>query len=140
MRKFLPVVLALVVALTGCSDISANAEELRERITSIDIDAALDELQDCDALSERFVGLVSTAADAVDGLAETTDGRVPQTEIRRYVDTIAVNQYYKIAERIGCAQIQQRLRTIELLRDLNPDSPEGQEFLDQILDQVEAGV
>ena len=82
--------------------------------------------------------MVQTAADTVDSLSERTNGRVPVTDIRTAVDAIAVSQYFDIAERLGCAQVQQRLETIDQLRGLVPETPAGRDFIDEVLNQVEA--
>ncbi len=133
-------VLILVAGSTGvgCARVSESAQSLRERIEAIDIDATLDGLRDCDRLSDAFVGLVKTAADAVDGLAEQSGGRLPAVEIREFVDKIAVSQYFDIAEQIGCLEVRQKLDTLDRLRGVEPDTPAGTEFLDEILRQVEA--
>lgn len=130
-------IIALATIATGCAAAQETAQGWRDRIATIDIDSALEDLRDCDRLSETFVGVVQTAADAVDGLAERTDGRVPVTDIRTAVDNIAVSQYFEIAERIGCARLQQRLDTVDQLRDLSPDTPAGRDFLEEVLRQVE---
>jgi hypothetical protein len=133
-------VMFLIVALlaAGCSSVQESAQGLRDRITDIDIDETLEGLRDCDRLSDTFVGVVQTAADTVDSLSERTDGRVPVTDIRRAVDAISVSQYFDIAERIGCAEVQQRLNTVDQLRGLVPDTPAGQDFIEEVLNQVEA--
>ncbi len=130
-------ILGLAVIIAGCAAAQETAQGWRDRIATIDIDAALEDLRDCDRLSEAFVGVVQTAAEAVDGLAERTDGRVPATDIRTAIDNIAVSEYFEVAERIGCARLQQRLDTVDQLRDLTPDTPAGQDFVEEILRQVE---
>ena len=136
MRR-LAALLAGVLLLSSCAAAQETVQGMRDRIADIDIDATLDGLRDCDQLSEAFVGVVQTAADTVDGLAERTDGRVPVTDIRNAVDNIAVSRYFDFAETIGCAELQQRLNTIDQLRDLSPDTPAGEDFLEEILRQVE---
>ena len=138
--RLVATMLAVLVIVSGCASAQESVQGLKDRIANIDVDSALDGLRDCDKLSETFVGLVQTAADTVDGLAERTDGRVPVTDIREAVDNIAVSRYFDFAEAIGCAQLQQRLNTVDQLRDLSPDTPAGEDFLEQILRQVEAGV
>lgn len=130
-------IMALPLMIAGCAAAQETAQGWRDRIATIDIDAALEDLRDCDRLSQAFVEVVQTAAEAVDGLAERTEGRVPVTDIRTAVDNIAVSEYFEIAERIGCARLQQRLDTVDQLRDLTPDTPAGQDFLEEILRQVE---
>lgn len=128
------------IALVGasCASVAEGAQGLRDRIQSIDIDETLAGLRDCDRLSDTFVGVVGTAADTIDELAANSEGTLPATEIRDYVDRIAVSRYFDIAERIGCLQVQQRLDTIDRLRGLDTDTPEGADFLNEILRQVEA--
>lgn len=133
------VLLLLVALLVGaCDSASESVSGVRDRIAAIDIDATLEGLRDCDRLSGAFVGAVRTAADAVDGLAERANGRVPETDIRNAVDGLAVSNYFAIAERIGCTQVQQRLDTIDQLRELSPDTPAGEDFLEEIMRQVQA--
>ncbi len=137
-RRVAAVVLAALCFLPACATASDTVAGLRDRIGDIDIDATLEGLRDCDKLSDTFVGLVQTAADALDGLSERTEGRVPETDIRDAVDGIAVSRYFDIAERIGCAELHQRLNTIDQLRQLNPDTPAGEEFLEEILREVQS--
>lgn len=131
-------VLLALVALSACAAAQESVQGLRDRISGIDIDSALEGLRDCSRMSEGFVGVVQQAADAIDGLAETSNGRVPATDIRNAIDSIAVSRYFEIAERIGCAELQQRVTTLERLRDVAPDTPAGSEFLDEIISQVES--
>ena len=65
-------------------------------------------------------------------------GRQAATEIWGYVDKIAVSQYFDIAEKLGCLQVQQRLDTIDRLRGVETDTPAGTDFLNEILRQVQA--
>lgn len=132
-------IVAVVLAMSGagCSSVAESAQGLRDRIQDIDINETLDGLRDCDRLSDTFVGVVRTAADTIDELAAKSDGRLPATEIRGYVDRIAVSQYFDIAEKIGCLQVQQRLDTIDRLRGVETDTPAGTDFLNEILRQVQ---
>lgn len=130
--------LVAVVLAAGCASVAEGAQGLRDRIQDIDINETLDGLRDCDRLSDTFVGVVRTAADTIDELAAQSDGRLPATEIRGYVDKIAVNQYFDIAERIGCLQVQQRLDTIDRLRGVETETPASTDFLNEILRQVQA--
>lgn len=140
-RLWRPALAALaVLALVGCTNVSESAQSLRDRIEGIDIEATLDGLRDCDRLSETFVGVVRTAADTIDNLAEKSEGRLPAVEIREFVDKIAVSRYFDIAESIGCLQVQQRLNTLDRLRGLEPETPAGTDFLNEILRQVESSV
>jgi hypothetical protein len=137
--RALVAVMALSLALAACDTVSQSVQGLRDRLADIDIEETLEGLRDCDRLSDTFVGLVGGAADTVDSLAERTNGRIPETDIREAVDKIAVTQFYEIAERIGCAQVQQRLEVVDQLRGLDPDTPAGEDFLEEILRQVESG-
>ena len=128
----------LVVGLAaGCAGVAESAQGLRDRIGAIDIDQTLAGLRDCDKLSDTFVGVVRTAADTIDELAAKSEGRLPATEIRGYVDKIAVSQYFDIAEAIGCLQVQQRLNTIDQLRGVQTETPAGTDFINEILRQVQ---
>ena len=138
MSRLVVIWAAAALALSGCASVSESAQSLRDRIESIDIDAALQGLRDCDRLSDAFVGLVKTAADTVDTLAEQSDGRLPAVEIRDFVDKIAVSQYFDVAEQIGCLQVQQKLDTLDQLRGVQTDTPAGSDFLNEILRQVES--
>ena len=137
-RRLALVVVFLAVVGAGCATVAEGAQGLRDRIQNIDINETLEGLRDCDRLSDTFVGVVRTAADTIDELAANSDGRLPATEIRGYVDKIAVTQYFDIAERIGCLQVQQRLNTIDRLRGVETDTPAGTDFINEILRQVQA--
>jgi hypothetical protein len=137
-RTAVAALLAMVMLVAGCASVAEGAQGLRDRIQSIDLEETLTGLRDCDRLSEAFVGVVRTAADTIDELAARSDGRLPATEIRDYVDNIAVSQYFDIAEKIGCLQVQQRLNTIDRLRGIDTGTPAGTDFLTEILRQVEA--
>ncbi len=138
-RRSLALVGVLFALLgAGCATVAEGAQGLRDKIESIDINETLDGLRDCDRLSDTFVGVVGTAANTIDELAAKSDGRLPATEIRGYVDKIAVSQYFDIAEKLGCLQVQQRLDTIDRLRGVETDTPAGTDFLNEILRQVQA--
>lgn len=132
------IALALCLALVGCDAVAESAQSLRDRLADIDLAQSLEGLRDCDRLSDTFVSVVGSAADALDSLSERTGGRVPETDVRNAVDTIAVSQYYDIAERIGCARLQQRLALLDQLQGLDTQSPAGEDFVEEILRQVEA--
>ncbi len=138
MRRRLVAVIAAAVLVAACGAAEGTVQGLRDRIESIDIGATLEGLRDCDRLAGTFVGVVQTAADTVDSLAERSDGRISETDLREAVDNIAVSRYFDIAKGIGCAELDQRIDTIDRLRDLNPDTPAGEDFLGEILRQVES--
>lgn len=138
-RSIIACVAAGAVLLTGCATSAAEArEKIKEKIDNISVEQVLEDLRDCDKLSDAFVGLVRTGADTVDQLAETTEGRVPETEIREVVDRVAANQFFAIAEKIGCNKLQSKLEVVDQLRGVNPTSPEGDDFLNEILREIEA--
>ncbi len=138
MRGRLAIAVVTLLTIGACSSVQESAQGLRDRLSDLSVDSALEGLRDCDRLSSAFVGVVESAADTIDSLAERTDGRVPETQIRETVDNIAVSRYFDIAERIGCAQLQQRVDTLEQLRDIAPGTPAGADLLDEIVRQVEA--
>jgi hypothetical protein len=129
------------LATAGCSSVSEKATELRERVSDIefDLDATLDQVRDCDRMSELFVSAVRTAAVSVDGLAERTDGRVPATEIEELVEKVSVGNYYDLGAKLGCARAQMQLNTIEQLRSLQDQTqtPAGDDFLEELMRQLE---
>ena len=125
----------------GCSSVQEKAVELRDRVSDIefDLDSTLDQVRDCDRLSELFVSAVRTAAMSVDGLAERTDGRVPVTDIEDLVDKVSVSDYYDRGAQLGCARLQMRLDTIDQLRSLQDQTqtPAGDDFLEELMQQLE---
>ncbi len=136
MRRAL--VVALLVAAAACGGVEETVSGLRDRIESIEIEpeAVLESVRDCDRISTALVGAVRAVADQIDGAGG--DGLIPATEIRELVDRIAVSRYYEIAERIGCARLALELDTLDRLRDVNPTTPTGRDFLEEIRRQVEA--
>jgi outer membrane murein-binding lipoprotein Lpp len=129
------------LAIAGCSSVSEKATELRERASDIefDLDATLDQVRDCDGMSELFVSAVRTAAVSVDSLAKRTNGRVPAPEIEELVDKVSVSDYYDLGAKLGCARVQMRLTTIEQLRSLQDQTqtPAGDDFLEELMQQLE---
>jgi len=104
-----------------------------------DLDATLDQVRDCDRLSELFVSAVRTAAVSVDGLAALTDGRVPVTDIEDLVNKISVSGYYDLGSKLVCARVQMQLNTIDRLRSLQDqtETPAGDDFLEELMRQLE---
>jgi hypothetical protein len=133
--RILLALVALLVLTTSCATVQ---EQLAEVSFDVDLDALLDEVRDCDRLSEQLVGLVRTAADAADTLAANRNGRLPETTIRETVDKIAVSRFFGIAERIGCTQLEFRLRVIDDLRGIPTETPAGEDVIEEILRQLEA--
>jgi len=137
--RLVAALVGLVVFVAACGDAAADARaKINEQVEGLDVDQVLEDLRDCEKLSETFVGLVETGADAVDQLAETAEGRVPETEIRDMVDRVSANRFFEIAEQIGCSQLQSRIAIVDQVSEIDPDSPEGSEFLEEILRQLEA--
>lgn len=129
--------LVILVALPGCAQLGETAADLRGKLDNIDLRETIGNLTDCDNLSDAFVGLVGVAADNIDGLAEVTDGRVPATDIRKVVDDVSVSSYFEIAERLGCSRIQMQLDLVNQIIEIDTDTVDGDEFIDQIVDQVQ---
>lgn len=132
--------LAATVA-AGCGSVQEKAIAVRDRVSDIefDLDATLDQVRDCDRLSELFVSAVRTAAVSVDGLAERTSGRVPETDIEDLVDKVSVSDYYDLGAKLGCARAQMQLNTIDRLRSLQDQTqtPAGDDFLEELMRQLE---
>lgn len=124
--------------LLSCSGFEMTAAEIKSSLSDIDVRGTLSELTDCDTLSAAFVQLVQTAADNIDSLSEVTEGRVPESDIRAVVDELAVSQYYEIAEKLGCAKIQMELALVNRILEIDPDTVDGDLFIDQILVEVQA--
>lgn len=105
--------------------------------TDLDVDAMIEGLRDCDAISETFVAVVREAAQDIDGFAEDSNGRIPAAELTERVDLTVETAYFEIAERLGCSAVDHRLDTIERLRRLSPKSTAGTDFVDEIIRQLE---
>lgn len=102
-----------------------------------DLDAVLDELRDCDTLSETFVGVVREAAEDLDQVAAASGGRIPAPELADRVDTLTSNSFFAIAERLGCDVVAARLRTIDGLRQISTDTAAGDELVEEVIREME---
>lgn len=67
-----------------------------------------------------------------------TEGRVPESDIRQVVDDLAVSQYYELAEKLGYAKIQMELALVNRLLEIDTENADGDLFIDQILQEVQA--
>lgn len=128
-------VLALMLALSACSGDASLADSILE---DFNLEDTLDDLRDCDLLSDTFVSIVRQAATELDDLAAASGGRVPTAELTNRVDAVAETSYFALAERLGCASVSHRVDLIERMTRLNPDSAAGQDFIDQVLRQIES--
>lgn len=138
-RRLAAAVAATSLLVVACGTTAADARErFEQQVENLSVEQVLEDLKDCDKLSDAFVGLVATGAEAVDQLSETTQGRVPETDVRTIVDTVSTHQFFEIAEKIGCNELQSRLVIIDQVNGINPDTPEGAEYLEEILRQIEA--
>lgn len=136
-RRLLTSTIALTAILSACSQVSIP--DLPSDIgENFDIDSVLDEIRDCDTITETFVAVVSEAADQIDALAERSDGRVDPPALREKIEAISVTEYFQLAERIGCKRLQTQADTIDRLRDLDPSGTDGQVLIDTVLDEVQA--
>lgn len=135
-RTRLAAVLTIVLTLAACGPVSVDLPvDIGE---DFDIDSVLDEIRDCDRLRDTFIAVVTEAADQLDALAERSGGRVSPPELREKVEAISVNEFFAIAEQIGCRRLQMQVDTVDRLRELDPDGAAGEELIDAILEQVEA--
>ncbi len=133
-RTVLAAITTMVVA--GCGQVAVDLPiDIGE---DFDLDSVLDEIRDCERLTDTFIAVVSEGADQLDALADRSGGRVSQPELREKIEAISVNEFFAIAEQLGCRRIQLQLDTIDQLRDLDPEGAAGEELIDAILEQVEA--
>ena len=131
-RTRLGVILMALVTLAACGQVSVDLPV--DIGDDFDIDSVLDEIRDCDT----FIAVVTEAADQLDALAERSGGRVSPPELREKVEAVSVNEFFAIAEQIGCRRLQMQVDTVDRLRDLDPDGAAGEQLIDAILEQVEA--
>jgi hypothetical protein len=126
----------LAVLLTACGGVSVNLPD--EIGAGFDLESTLDDLRNCDTLSETFVAVVREAAEDLDGMAESTGGRVPAAELAERVDALSGTAYWEVARRLGCNAVAQRVDTLDRLRDLSPDSEAGDDLVTEVIRQLEA--
>ena len=105
--------------------------------TDFDLDKTLNEIRDCDLLSDTFVGVVRQAADEIDDLAASSGGRVPAPELAGRVDALVQHSYFAIAERLGCNAVAQRIDTLDRLRQLSPSSDQGEDLVTEVINQLD---
>ena len=136
MRNRLPVLIIAVVTLASCGQVTVDLPgDIGE---GFDLDTVLEEVRDCDRMSQTFVAVVSEAADQIDALAARSGGRVNPPELRKKIDAVSVTEYFRLAERIGCERLQMQTRTLDQLRELDPNGSNGQDLIDAVLDRVAA--
>ena len=126
-------VLAALI-LGACGSVALPAEIGPD----FDLGGVLDDLRDCDALSETFVAVVREAAEDLDNLSDASGGLVPAAELAEKVDVLTGNAYFDIAERLGCNAVAQRVDTIDRLRNLTPDSAAGEDLVTEVIRELEA--
>ena len=105
--------------------------------TDFDLAKTLNEIRDCDVLSDTFVGVVRQAADEIDDLAASSGGRVPAPELAGRVDVLVQHSYFAIAERLGCNAVAQRVDTLDRLRQLSPSSDQGEDLVTDVINQLD---
>lgn len=130
------IALLLAFVLASCGSVSVNLPD--EIGAGFDLEATLDDLRNCDTLSDTFVAVVREAAEDLDALAETTGGRVPAAELAERVDVISSTTYWDVARRLGCNAVAQRVDTLDRLRDLSPDSAAGDDLVTEVIRELEA--
>lgn len=126
---------AMALLLGACAGVSV---EVPAEITEFDFDQVMSELRDCDKLSETFVGVVRQMATDLDELSDVSGGRIPANELSERIDTVVDSGYFEIAKRLGCNVVVQRVEILDRLREVDPDSPAGEDFLEEVIRQVEA--
>lgn len=136
MQRLLVTLLASIILLPACSTIESRIDGLD---LDIDVDQVLDEVRDCERLAARFIGVIRTAAEALDEYSAANEGQVPATDISSTVERVAASRFTDIAEQIGCARLQFQLDMIERLEQLDPDSEAGAELIRQIEEQLSDG-
>ena len=137
MRRGLISACVAVLMLVGCSGLEGAAADLQARLEGLDLETALEDLRDCDALSQAFLTVVREAVGRVDDFDGS--GEVGTSEMADIVDEVSVSRYYELAEGIGCARLQAQLDLVDQLRGIDADTPAGDLFLDEMLEQAQAG-
>lgn len=126
----------VLLSLSGCGGVTVNLPE--EIGPDFEIGSVLDDLRDCDMLSETFVAVVREAAEDIDAMSEASEGRVPAGELTSRVDALTGTAYFEVARRLGCSAVSQRVETVDRLRDLSPDSRAGEDLVGEVIRQIEA--
>lgn len=125
------------LSLTGCAGLEDATATLKESIQGLDLDAALDDLRDCEALADGFVAVVREAVARVDEVGGA--GSVATSDMSDIVDEVSVSKYYDLAEQLGCARLEAQVDLIDRLRTLDGDTGAGDAFLDEMIDQAQLG-
>ena len=137
MRRGLVGGLVFLVALVGCAGLDNATETLKQSIQGIDLDAALDDLRDCEALADTFIGVVRQAVQRVDDFEGA--GNIAAGDMADIVDEVSVSKYYDLAENLGCARVEAQVDLIDRLRALDGDTGAGDAFIDEMIDQAQLG-
>ena len=124
----------LALILAACGGISV---QVPSEIEDFDFDKVMGELRDCDRLSDTFVAVVRQMASDLDDLYEISGGRIPADELTEQVDTVVESGYFEVAKRLGCNAVAQRLALIDRLRGVDTGSPAGEDFLEEVIRQME---
>ena len=132
MKRALIVLVAL--ALSACAT-SLEAEGAVD--FDFSLEETLDELRNCDLLSETFVTVIREATDQIDDLAASNE-RIPTAELSARVDDLTQSGYFAVAERLGCNALAQRVETIERLREIDPSSADGADLVGAVIEQLQA--
>ncbi len=125
----------VVLALSACSsalDTDGSFE------FDFSLDETLQDLRNCDLLSETFVTVIKDATDQIDDLATSSNSRIPTAELSARVDDLTGSGYFAVAERLGCDAVAQRVETIERLRELDPESADGAELVGSVIEELQA--
>ena len=125
---------ALMVTLSACSAASDSEGGFE---FDFSLDETLEELRNCDLLSETFVTVIREATDQIDDLAASNE-RIPTAELSARVDDLTQSGYFAVAERLGCNAVAQRVETIERLREIDPSSADGAELVGGIIEELQA--
>ena len=123
----------LVLVLAACSS-ALDSEGGFE----FSLDETLQDLRNCDLLSETFVAVIKESTDQIDDLAATSNGRIPTAELSARVDDLTQSGYFAVAERLGCNAVAQRVETIERLREIDPASADGRDLIGGIIEELQA--
>lgn len=130
MKRALIILCALTLA--ACS---AGLES--EGGLDFSFEQTLDDLRNCDLLSETFVTVIKEATDQIDDLAATNE-RIPTAELSARVDDLTQSGYFAVAERLGCNAVAQRVETIERLREIDPSSEDGRDLVGAVIEELQA--
>lgn len=130
----LTLVAVLVLTLSACSSASDSVGGFE---FDFSLDETLDELRNCDLLSETFVTVIKEATDQIDELAATNE-RIPTAELSARVDVLTQSGYFAVAERLGCNAVAQRVETVERLREINPSSADGADLVGAVIEELQA--